>query len=170
MGNSHPNIAPYSVYRTRDNDYIVIGVATDSQFEKLCEILGMDTSREDFKLNKGRCAQRDRLNAEIQEILQARWDLKDLVKEMTARAIPFSEIKSVKQLFEEPEIQEMHLTERVESQKYAQEGGREYLEYPKNPVRYSKTELVDFKEPPLLGEDTDKILKGILGYTDDAIA
>jgi crotonobetainyl-CoA:carnitine CoA-transferase CaiB-like acyl-CoA transferase len=65
MGNSHPNIAPYSVYRTRDNDYIVIGVATDSQFEKLCEILGMDTSREDFKLNKGRCAQRDRLNAEI---------------------------------------------------------------------------------------------------------
>ena len=166
MGNSHPNIAPYSVYRTRDNDYIVIGVATDSQFEKLCEILGMDTSREDFKLNKGRCAQRDRLNADIQDILLARWDLKDLIREMTARAIPFSEIKSVKQLFEDPEIQQMHLTERVESQKFS----KEYLEYPKNPVRYSKTELAEFKEPPLLGEDTEKILKGILGYTDDTIA
>ena len=73
----------------------------------------MDNTREEFKLNRGRCAHRDRLNAEIQEILHARWDLRDLVKEMTARAIPFSEIKSVKQLFEDPEIQQMHLTERV---------------------------------------------------------
>ena len=56
MGNSHPNIAPYSVYRTKDNEYIVIGVATDGQFEKLCEILGMDYGREQFKTNKGRCA------------------------------------------------------------------------------------------------------------------
>jgi crotonobetainyl-CoA:carnitine CoA-transferase CaiB-like acyl-CoA transferase len=37
-------------------------------------------------------------------------------------------------------------------------------------VRYSKNELVEIKEPPLLGEDTEKILKGILGYSDDAIA
>jgi crotonobetainyl-CoA:carnitine CoA-transferase CaiB-like acyl-CoA transferase len=88
---------------------------------------------------------------------------------MTARSIPFSEIKSVKQLFEEPEIQQMQLTERVESKKFAKEG-KEYLEYPKNPLRYSKNELVDFKEPPLLGEDTDKILKAILGYTEDTIA
>ena len=29
MGNSHPNIAPYSVYKTKDDQYIVIGVATD---------------------------------------------------------------------------------------------------------------------------------------------
>ena len=29
MGNSHPNIAPYSVYKTKDSEYIVIGVSTD---------------------------------------------------------------------------------------------------------------------------------------------
>ena len=46
MGNSHPNIAPYSVFKTRDSEYIVIGVATDGQFQKLCEILGMDASRD----------------------------------------------------------------------------------------------------------------------------
>lgn len=42
MGNSHPNIAPYSVYKTKDGEYIVIGVATDGQFEKLSEILGIE--------------------------------------------------------------------------------------------------------------------------------
>jgi len=36
--------------------------------------------------------------------------MRDLVKEMSARAIPFSEIKSVKELFDEPEIQSMELT------------------------------------------------------------
>lgn len=67
MGNSHPNIAPYSVYRTKDDEYIVIGVATDSQFEKLCYILGMNHhSMDEFKLNKGRCLHRERLNADIQ--------------------------------------------------------------------------------------------------------
>lgn len=30
MGNAHPLIAPYSVYKTKDNEYIVIGVATDA--------------------------------------------------------------------------------------------------------------------------------------------
>ena len=79
MGNSHPNIAPYSVYRTKDNEYIVIGVATDGQFEKLCEILGMDYGREQFKTNKGRCAQRDTLNAEIQSVLNEKWTLQDIV-------------------------------------------------------------------------------------------
>ena len=55
MGNSHPNIAPYSVYKTMDEQYIVIGVATDHQFEKFCEILGMDSARPEFKANRDRC-------------------------------------------------------------------------------------------------------------------
>lgn len=94
MGNSHPNIAPYSVYRTMDNEYIVIGVATDGQFEKFCEILGMDHSREHFKTNKGRCGQRDTLNAEIQAKISERWTLQELISQMTSKGIPFSEIKS----------------------------------------------------------------------------
>jgi crotonobetainyl-CoA:carnitine CoA-transferase CaiB-like acyl-CoA transferase len=30
MGNSHQLIAPYSVYQTKDEQWIVIGVATDA--------------------------------------------------------------------------------------------------------------------------------------------
>ena len=59
---------------------------------------------------------------------------------MTARAIPFSEIKSVKQLFDDPEVQAMGMTEKVSTKKYA-EGDRKHLEYPRNPVRYSRNEL-----------------------------
>ena len=65
MGNSHPNIAPYSVYKTKDHEYIVIGVATDGQFEKLCSILGIDSCDHRFKTNRDRCLNRDQLNALI---------------------------------------------------------------------------------------------------------
>lgn len=70
---------------------------------------------------------------------------------MTAKTIPFSEIKSVKQLFEGPEIQSMNLTQKVETSKFGEEG---FLEFPNNPVTYSKNELAKFQEPPLLGEHT----------------
>ena len=65
MGNSHPNIAPYSVYKTKDGQYIVIGVATDAQFKKFCEIIGGGIYRAIYHENKMRCVARDRLNAEI---------------------------------------------------------------------------------------------------------
>ena len=45
------------------------------------------------------------------------WNLSDLVKEMSAHSIPFSEIKSVRELFEDPDIQTMNLTHKVKQAK-----------------------------------------------------
>ena len=40
MGSAHPNIAPYgTVYDTRDDHAIVLGVGNDVQFELLCDVL-----------------------------------------------------------------------------------------------------------------------------------
>ncbi|TNV78205.1 hypothetical protein FGO68_gene10343 [Halteria grandinella] len=167
MGNSHPNIAPYSVYRTKDQDFIVIGVATDSQFEKLCSIIKMEV-RDEYKSNSLRCKHRTQLNAEIDSILIRDWIKVDLIKAMTEKAIPFSEIKSVKQLLEEPEIASMGMTGRVNTDKYAT-NERQYLEYPKNPLHFSRSELSELKEPPLLGENTDEILRELLGYNQEEI-
>ena len=166
MGNSHPNIAPYSVYKSKDNEYIVIGVATDAQFEKLSQIidpaLWEDTR---YKSNKLRCENRDTLNAHIQEKLQENWTKADLIKEMTKVSIPFSEILSVKQLLEDPEVSKMNLTQSVASDKYQGE-----LKFPKPPVHFSKSSSPVLTEPPLLGEHTDSILRDLLGYSQNQIA
>ena len=57
----------------------------------------------------------------------------------------------------------MGLTGRVETTKYAG-GGRSHIEYPRNPVRYSKMEVAEMREPPGLGEDSNWVLREILGY------
>ena len=78
---------------------------------------------------------------------------------MTARGIPFSEINSIKELFDKPEIQGMPLTQTIHSEKY--EGP---LTFSKNPIQSSANEHADFTEPPLLGENTDEVLRELLGY------
>lgn len=62
----------------------------------------------------------------------------------------------------------MDLTNQVFSEKY--EGlDKDFLEFPKNPIHYSKSASADPFEPPLLGEHTDSILKNLLGYSDTRI-
>ena len=39
MGNSHPSIAPYDLYRAADGD-LVLAVGNDRQFAALCEVIG----------------------------------------------------------------------------------------------------------------------------------
>ena len=39
IGNAHPNIVPYQVFPVADG-YIIIATGNDSQFAKLCAVLG----------------------------------------------------------------------------------------------------------------------------------
>ena len=39
MGNNHPNIVPYGVFRCKDNKYIVLGSASQSHFESLLKVI-----------------------------------------------------------------------------------------------------------------------------------
>eukprot|EP00347_Sterkiella_histriomuscorum_P001924 403370146 len=164
MGNSHPNIAPYSVFKTRDDQFIVIGVATDLQFQKLCELLGMPIN-DMFLKNRDRCQNRELLQIEIQSYLSKNWDKDHLIQQMTNRGIPFSEIHSVKSLFEQAEIQSMNLNQSIHSDKY----GNSQLHFSKNPLHFEKLANAEMQEPPLLGEHTEDILRNILKYDDNYI-
>ena len=46
IGNAHPNIVPYQVFPVADG-YIIIATGNDSQYQKLCGVLGAPSSRKD---------------------------------------------------------------------------------------------------------------------------
>jgi len=62
MGNSHQLIAPYSVYKTADDQWVVIGVATNSQFDHFCEVIGISNSEGKFDTNALRLENRKELD------------------------------------------------------------------------------------------------------------
>src|SRR5436190_3660618 len=69
IGNSHPNIVPYQVFPVADG-HIIIATGNDSQFVKLCGVLGEPRLAEkpEYKDNKGRLAHRAELVARLSEL------------------------------------------------------------------------------------------------------
>ena len=72
MGNRHPSIAPYAVFRAADRE-LVIAVGNDKQFRALASVLGASGLAEDarFASNAERVAHRDELHEEIEAALAA---------------------------------------------------------------------------------------------------
>ena len=62
-GNAHPLISPYTVFKSSDGHWMVVGVATDLQFKKFCSILDLGSLPGDprFVSNKERCANQSAL-------------------------------------------------------------------------------------------------------------
>jgi crotonobetainyl-CoA:carnitine CoA-transferase CaiB-like acyl-CoA transferase len=73
MGNAHPSISPYALFRAADGD-LVLAVGTDRQFRALCDTLGDPGLADDprFASNSARVAHRDELRERLEARLAAR--------------------------------------------------------------------------------------------------
>jgi crotonobetainyl-CoA:carnitine CoA-transferase CaiB-like acyl-CoA transferase len=73
MGNAHPSIAPYELFRTGEGE-LVIAVGTDRQFGTLCELLGAPELARDprFAGNDERVRNRDVLREALEQRLADR--------------------------------------------------------------------------------------------------
>src|SRR5215475_10591380 len=69
IGNAHPNIVPYQVFPVADG-HIIIATGNDSQFVKLCGVLGDPSlpQNPDYKDNKSRLAHREVLVPRLIEL------------------------------------------------------------------------------------------------------
>lgn len=72
LGNRHPSIAPYALFRAADRD-LVIAVGNDKQFAALARVLGGGTLASDarFASNAARVEHRDELRVRIETRLAA---------------------------------------------------------------------------------------------------
>ena len=70
MGNQHPSIAPYAVFRAADRE-LVIAVGNAKQFRALADVLGVPGLADDerFRGNADRVAHRDALHDAIERVL-----------------------------------------------------------------------------------------------------
>ncbi len=88
MGNAHPSISPYELYRAADGE-LALAVGNDRQFGALCDVLGVPGLVSDprYATNVARVRNRTRLRAELERALAAR-DAAAWVEELTAARVP----------------------------------------------------------------------------------
>lgn len=97
MGNAHPSLFPYEPLPTADGE-LVVTAGNDSQFRKLCQVLGMPELGTDsrFSLNDKRTANRAELKpllvARLAERTSAEW-----FAAMVAAGVPCAPINTVDQ-------------------------------------------------------------------------
>ncbi|MCX8955656.1 CoA transferase, partial [Ruegeria sp. NA] len=60
LGNAHPNIVPYQVFRTKDGSF-VLAVGNDRQYKKFCIVAGCSELAQDSRVlaNSDRLANRE---------------------------------------------------------------------------------------------------------------
>ena len=104
LGNAHPNIVPYQVFRVADGQ-IVIATGNDRQSRDLCRILGLDALADDprFRANADRVANRAAFVAAIEEATQ-KFASAALLAALERAAVPAGPINSIAEVFADPQV------------------------------------------------------------------
>ena len=114
MGSQHPNIAPYGdTFKTSDNEYVMLAVGTDQQFDQLRLLI--DIPEERFVSNQERLMQRKELNdilkkAFIEQPLSY-WEV-----QLKEKGIPFSPVMNIADCLSSDEAKECLIESVIEDQ------------------------------------------------------
>jgi len=106
-GNRDINHAPHGVYPAAGVDrWIAIAVTTDEQWQWLCEVMGQPALANDsrFVTRTARLTRQDELDA----LLSAWTKDKDtfrLEQQLQSRGVPATAIRSMKELYDDPQLQ-----------------------------------------------------------------
>jgi crotonobetainyl-CoA:carnitine CoA-transferase CaiB-like acyl-CoA transferase len=163
MGNGHPNIVPYQDFPTADGD-MILAIGNDAQFTRFCDIAGHVEWASDARFATN--AARVRHRAELIPLLRQTTVMKtttEWIALLESAAVPCGPINDLAGVFADPQV--VHRALRVDMP-HASGGTAPQV---KNPIRFSATPIDYRRAPPLLGQDTEAVLREI-GRDDAAIA
>src|SRR6266536_1322883 len=157
IGNAHPNIVPYQVFAVADG-HIIIATGNDSQFAKLCAVLGEPKTAEEasYRANSDRLAHREQLIARL-SALTVHWRRADLLAKLEAVGVPAGPINSLDQVVSDPQVS--HRGMRIERPSGAAKAGT--IPGVRTPIIIDGRAMAAERPSPRLGEHTADILREI---------
>ncbi|WP_137788345.1 CaiB/BaiF CoA-transferase family protein [Sphingomonas sp. 3P27F8] len=163
QGNAHANIVPYQVFDAKDGE-LIIAAGNDSQFAKLCEVIGCPEMAADelYATNANRVRNREVLIPLLQEILSRR-RVAEWIALIEPEGVPCGPINNIGQVFEHPQVR--HRGMRIDLP-HPVAGSTPSVA---NPIKFSGTPIEYTKAPPTLGQHTKHVLSSIGGLSESEI-
>ncbi|KKA28169.1 hypothetical protein TD95_004221 [Thielaviopsis punctulata] len=162
-GTAHPSIVPYRAFKTKDGD-ILLGGGNDKLFGILCDGIGHPEWKTDekYKTNAMRVSNRVDLEANIEKITSSQ-TTKHWLDVFEGKGMPYAAINDIQTTLNHPHTKARNMVVEMD---------HEYCGSVKlinNPVKYSNMQPGPRTPPPVLGQHTDEVLKGVLGMAEDKI-
>ena len=158
IGNFHFVHVPYNSYPTK-TQHIILAIITDNFYASLVELLGDDDLKtEEYKTQPARLRDKDFIDGRVRDILATDTCENWMAKLREAR-IPHAPVNDFEHALNDPQVRARDMVVEVEHP----EGGSVHM--PGNPIKLSAHED-SYGPPPLLGQHTDEVLRGVCGKTD----
>jgi crotonobetainyl-CoA:carnitine CoA-transferase CaiB-like acyl-CoA transferase len=164
-GNTSPDTCPSGVFQAQDGSFY-INCGNDKIFQRLMSqvIDRADlASAEAYATGPDRIRRRDELFAILGETF-ARQPWSYWQPRMRAAGVPCGQVRTVGEAIRSPEARERKLVTRIPHPKAG------WVPNVRLPIRYSRTPVVDPVAAPSVGQHTDEVIRGILGYDEDRLA
>ncbi|QFU09702.1 Crotonobetainyl-CoA:carnitine CoA-transferase [Rhodobacteraceae bacterium THAF1] len=164
-GNENPTSAPSGAFQCADG-LLNIAANRDEQWETLARHLGRADllDRADYATREDRKANRLTLKAELETVLTTR-PAEDWAEELNAIGVPAGAVMSLPDILSHPQVADRDFLARFEDAP----GVDRAIDLMRIGAQIDGQRPKVDSPPPVLGKDTQAILKG-LGYTLDEIA
>lgn len=166
LGNAHPNIVPYQPFKTADG-YIIVAIGNDAQFERFCTMAGCPHLAVDpqFSTNGARVRNREIIVPILNEVFEARTS-DEWLAALEAEKIGCGPINNLQQVFDDPHVKAREMVVNVPHPLAGPEGAALIA----SPMKFTGTPIEYRYGPPMIGQQTDEVLREQLGLTDGDLA
>ncbi len=157
IGNSHPNIVPYQEFPVADG-HIIIATGNDSQYMKLCQVLGAPelATNPAYKDNVARLKLRHELVPKLYA-LTSKMTRKELLDKLEAQGVPAGPINNLEQVFNDAQVK--HRGMKLNLPSAAAKGGT--IPGVRTPIVMDGWRAASERPAPRLGEHSAEILREI---------
>ena len=144
MGNAHMNLTPYQVFDCADG-HIIIATGNDGQYQRLCEVLGLEEMIEDpdYLRNKDRIRNRTEMTRRLAAATLLRGKA-DLLAACEAVGVPAGPINDMAEMLADPHVQARGMQIELDG-----------VPGIRAPFKFSGADLALHRPSPKLGEDDD---------------
>ena len=163
LGTRHPSITPFQQFHAADG-YFVLGAGNEALWARLCDAIGLGDLKDEplFRTNALRTTNHRALEAVLDEHF-AKQPRDYWLERLAEAGVPAAPVNNVEEVSRNPHLAARHMILRAEHPSFPG------LLVPGSPLKSTGSDAIPNTRAPRLGEHTEQVLGGILGYDSDRL-